>query len=594
MSRRIEDYALIGNLHTAALVGRDGSIDWLCVPRFDSPACFAALLGGPEQGHWLIAPEGEIKAVHRTYCDETLILETVYATADGVVALTDFMPIDEDLGRVEVIRLVEGRKGTVPMHMELVLRFDYGEIVPWINHPESGLRAIGGPDAVLIRAPVEIHGHDLKSTSRFRVSKGDTIPFTLIRNDSWLPLPQVGDPMRLRDACLAWWKKWVSRCTYGGPYRKAVIRYLITLKALTLVSTGAVAAARTTSLPEQLGGALNWDYRYCWLRDATFTLCALLVSGYTEEAVAWRAWLLRAVAGQSHKLQIMYGLAGERRLKEFELAHLPGYEGSRPVRIGNAAHQQFQLDVYGEILNALHIAHRYQIRIDGDAWRMQCVFLDSLEEAWQRPDHGMWEVRGGARHFTESKVAAWVTFDRAIKLVETHGMKGPLEKWRAIRARIHRDVCENGFDRQRHTFVQSYGANELDAALLRLPLIGFLPANDPRIVGTVEAIQRELMSHRLVKRYRQAMGGGSEGAFLPCSFWLVDCLVAMGHHHEAHNLYERLVGLCNDVGLLSEEYDPATGRMLGNFPQALTHIGLINSAFNLFHPQKPLNVARSE
>ncbi|MBF6571522.1 MAG: glycoside hydrolase family 15 protein [Candidatus Binataceae bacterium] len=594
MNLRIEDYALIGNMHTAALVGRDGSIDWLCVPRFDSSACFAALLGGPEHGRWLIAPEGKVKAVRRNYRGETLILETIFETDDGMAALIDFMPVKEQAGQVDIVRLVEGREGSVTMRMELVIRFDYGEVVPWIRRTGDGVRAIGGPDAILLHTPVETHGEDLKTVARFTVSKGETMPFTLIRNDARLPAPQVDDPMRQRDQDEAWWKKWVSNCGYDGPHREAVIRSLITLKALTYNPTGAIVAAPTTSLPEQLQGPLNWDYRYCWLRDATFTLTALLIAGYTDEALAWRDWLMRAVAGQADKLQIMYGLAGERRLKEFELSHLPGYEGSKPVRVGNAAHGQFQLDVYGEIMNALSIAHRYQIKIDDDAWRMHCVFLTFLEGAWQKPDDGMWEVRTGARHFTESKVACWVAFDRAVKLIEKDGLKGPLEKWRATRDKIHADVCAHGFDTKRNTFVQYYGASDLDASLLRLPLMGFLPANDSRMVGTVEAIQRDLMKGGLVKRYSKAMGGGQEGAFLPCTFWLVDCLVAMGRSDEARKIYERLLGLCNDVGLLSEEYDHSEGRMLGNFPQALTHVALINSTFNLFHPQKPLNVARPE
>jgi GH15 family glucan-1,4-alpha-glucosidase len=593
MSLRIEDYALIGNMHTAALVARDGSIDWLCVPRFDSPACFAALLGGPEHGRWLIAPENAVKAIRRGYHGDTLVLETVFETDDGVVALIDFMPMKQETGQTDVVRLVEGREGAVPMRMELVLRFDYGEIVPWVKDTTEGWRGVGGPDAVLLHAEVKTHGDDLKTAARFVVSKGQTIPFTLSRNGSELPPPQLVDPLRLRDENEAWWKKWASRCAYEGPYRGEVVRSLITLKALSYRPTGAIVAAPTTSLPEHLGGQFNWDYRYCWLRDATFTLCALLISGYSEEAIAWRAWLMRAAAGQARQLQIMYGLSGERRLKEFELSHLPGYEGCQPVRIGNAAYEQFQLDVYGEILNALYIAHRYRIKIDEDVWRMQSMLLGFLESAWERPDDGIWEVRSGARHFTESKVAAWMAFDRAVKLIEHEGLHGPLEKWRAIRARIHADVCERGFDRSRNTFVQYYGSGELDAALLRLSLIGFLPANDPRIVGTVEAIQRDLMEEGLVKRNRQAMGG-SEGAFLPCTFWLVDCLVAMGRNGEAREIYERLLGLCNDVGLLSEEYDQSERRMLGNFPQALTHISLINSAFNLSHHKKPLDVARAK
>ncbi len=594
MSLRIEDYALIGSMHTAALVGRDGSIDWLCVPRFDSPACFAALLGGPEHGRWLVAPLSKTKTVRRNYRGDTLILETIFETAEGVVALIDFMPIKEQTGQVEVIRLVEGLEGSVAMRTELTFRFDYGDIVPWVQHTDDCMRAIGGPDAAFLHTPVQMHGEALKTVGQFTVSKGQTVPFTMTRTDSWRPPPPIDDPIRLRDETDLWWKNWASRCSYDGPFRKQVIRSLITLKALTYHPTGAIVAAPTTSLPEKLKGSLNWDYRYCWLRDATYTLCALLVSGYTEETVAWRQWLMRAVAGEAGKVQIMYGLSGERRLKEYELPHLPGYENSQPVRVGNAAYAQFQLDIYGEIMNALYIAHRYQIRIDHDAWRMQCAFLVFLESAWEKPDDGIWETRSGARHFTESKVAAWMAFDRAVKLIKHDDLEGPLEKWRTLRDKIHADVCERGFDTKRNTFVQYYGASELDAALLRLPLIGFLPANDPRIVGTVEAIQRELMEGGLVKRYSKAMGGGEEGAFLPCTFWLVDCLVAMGRHDEARTIYDRLLGLCNDVGLLSEEYEHRGGRMLGNFPQALTHITLINSALNLSNHQKPLDLARGD
>ena len=591
MSLPIEDYALIGNLHTAALVGRDGSIDWLCVPRFDSPACFAALLGGPDHGRWLIAPAGKVGAVHRTYQGNTLILETVFRTDDGEAALIDFMPIKDQTGQVDVIRLVEGRKGCVAMRMELILRFDYGAVVPWVRQTDSSIRGIGGPDAVLLNSPVKIHGQPFKTVAEFTISQGETKPFTLIRNASHLPAPEVADPMRLHAATEARWKEWMSRCDYNGPYREQVARSLITLKALTYLPTGAIVAAPTTSLPEQLKGSLNWDYRYCWLRDASFTVCALLISGYSEETIAWREWLLRAVAGQADTLQIMYGLNGERRLKEYELGDLPGYEDSRPVRVGNAAHEQFQLDVYGEIVNALYIAHQYEIKVDEDTWQRLRVFLESLETAWEKPDNGMWEMRGGARHFTESKVAAWVAFDRAIKMVENHGLVGPVKKWRALRDKIHAEVCERGFDRKRNTFVQHYDGSELDASLLRLPLVGFLPADDPRIIGTVEAIQRDLMEGGLVLRHREAMGGGTEGAFLACSFWLVDCLAAMDRQDEARMFYDRLIALCNDVGLLSEEYDSNHARMLGNFPQALTHMGLINTAFNLFHEQKPMKVA---
>jgi len=581
MSIRIEDYALIGNTYTAALVGRDGSIDWLCLPRFDSPACFAALLGGPEHGRWLIAPDCRVKAVHRNYRGDTLILETNFDTDNGEVALVDFMPINEQPGQIELIRLVEGRSGSVAMRMELVIRFDYGASVPSIRNTPDGIQAIAGPNEVLVQTPIQTHGDDLKTVACFAISKGETIPFILKRNDSHLPLPPVEDPLRLLDDTAVFWRQWISRCTYKGPLYKQVIRSLITLKALIYSPTAAIVAAPTMSLPEHLGGDLNWDYRYCWLRDASFAFNALLAAGYPEEAVAWRAWLARAVGRQVQKLQIMYGLAGERCFEEFELLHLPGYEGSRPVRVGNAAYQQTQLDVYGEILNALYFACGYGIKIDNDDWRMHCEFLRLLESAWERPDDGFWETRGRPRHFTESKVAAWVAFDRAVKLIEKFGFVGPLKKWRVLRDRIHADVCAHGFEPKRNTFVQYYGGNEVDASLLRMPLVGFLPANDPRIIGTVEAIQYELTENGLVNRYRQAMDSDKEGKFLACSFWLVDCLVMMDRAEEARKTFDRLLSLCNDVGLLSEEYDDTTKRMLGNFPQALTHVGLITSAFNL-------------
>ncbi len=595
MSLPIEDYALIGNRHTAALVGRNGSIDWLCVPRYDSPACFAAILGCDENGRWLIAPQTPVKRVHRKYRGNTLVLETTFETDDGVVALIDFMPLNETTGRVDLIRIVEGREGSVPMRMELVLRFDYGEIIPTLTHQSGGMRAIGGPDAVLLQSPIATHSDGVKTQANFVISKGETFPFTFIRNDSCLPPPaQAGIPLGLLHETEEWWTDWASHCVYEGPYRDEVLRSLLTLKALTFRPSGASVAAPTTSLPERTNGSLNWDYRYCWLRDASFTLCALLECGYSEEVIAWREWLMRTVAGRSQKLQSVYGLAGERRLTEFELSPLPGYEGSKPVRIGNAAYKQLQLDVYGEILSALYIAHRYHLKIDQDVWLKHCEFLFFLEKAWDKPDDGIWETRGGPRHFTQSKVAAWVAFDRAVKLIEGAHLVGPLKKWRDIRDKIHRDVCARGYDRRRHSFVQSYGSTDLDAALLMLPLRGFLPPDDPRIVGTVEAIQRELMEGGLLKRFRHTTDGGEEGAFLPCTFWLVDCLVAMGRRSEALKIFERLLGLCNDVGLLSEEFDCSERRQLGNFPQALTHIALINSALNLSPGHIPLNVFRAE
>ena len=594
LSRRIEDYALIGNRHTAALVAIDGSIDWLCVPRFDSPACFAAMLGGEENGRWLISPRGQVKSVRRQYCGDTLILETIFETVDGEAALIDFMPIKEETGHVDLIRLVQGRRGSVAMRLELALRFDYGKIVPWVRQQGGCIKAIGGPDTVLLRTPVETLSNDFETTADFIVSKGQTIPFTFTRYNSYESEPPVSDPASLLTRNLDWWTRWASQCTYQGPYRKEVIRSLITLKALTYGPTGAIIAAPTTSLPERLGGHLNWDYRCCWLRDATFTSCALLESGYHEQAVEWREWLMRSVAGQADKLQPVYGLAGERRLQEFELPHLSGYEGSKPVRIGNAAYQQLQLDVYGELLSSLYIAHRYHIEVDHEVWFKHCELLSYLEEAWEKPDDGIWETRKGPRHITESKVAAWVAFDRGIKLIESLRLDGPLEKWRTVRDRIHADVCAHGYDSKRRSFVESYGRSELDAALLFLPLRGFLPVDDPRIVGTVEAIQRDLTQDGLIKRSLRAADGGEPGAFLPCNFWLVDCLVAMGRTAEARKIFERLLGLRNDVGLLSEEYDCGRRRQLGNYPQALSHMGLINSALNLSPTQTPLKLSRAD
>ena len=586
MSLLIEEYALIGNMQTAALVGRDGAIDWLCAPRFDSPAYFAALLGTSEHGRWLVAPEHTIKCVRRTYRGETLVLETIFETDEGEVALIDFMPIKEKIGQIDIIRLVEGRKGSVLMRMELALRFDYGEVVPRLERTDDGWRAIAGPDTVVLRTPVETYDQELKTQAQFVVSADQTIPFILSRHNSELPSIEIGSPLVLCHETEGWWHQWIARCSYQGKYREQVVRSLITLKALTYHPTGAMVAAPTTSLPEEIKGSQNWDYRYCWLRDATFMLSALLGAGYREETVAWREWLIRAVSAQTNPLQIMYGLAGERQLAESELAHLPGYEGSSPVRIGNAAYEQFQLDVYGEIINALYLAHQHAIKIDEAIWRMLCLFLESLAKVWEKPDDGIWEKRGGARHFTESKVAAWVAFDRAIKLSEDHHFEGPVASWRALRETIHADVCARGFDAKRNSFVQYYGSNELDSALLRLPLVGFLPPDDPRIVGTVEAIQHGLTEHGLVKRDRKAMAG-SEGAFLPCTFWLVDCLVAMGRVEEAREIYESALQLGNDVGLFSEEYDPGNHRMLGNFPQALTHVTLINGALSLLPYESP-------
>jgi len=596
MSNRIEDYALIGNTHTAALVGRDGSIDWLCMPRFDAGACFAALLGTAENGRWLIAPAAQAKTVRRKYRGDTLVLETEFELADGGrVAIIDFMPICERDGQIDLIRIVEGRGGVVPMQLETVFRFDYGRIVPWVRSREYGISAVAGPDALQLRTPVAMHGENLKTVADFAVKEGERIPFTLTWYPSHLEESPARDPLELLENTEKYWCEWSARCHDGGEWRPYVIRSLITLKALTYSPTGGIVAAPTTSLPEWIGSVRNWDYRYCWLRDATFTLYALLSSGYSDEAAAWREWLLRAIAGQPDQIQIMYGIAGERRLTEFEAPWLPGYEGSSPVRIGNAAHDQFQLDVYGEILDVFHTARRYNLSPSDDAWNVILVMMDFVEKHWRDPDEGIWEVRGPRRHFTHSKVMAWVAVDRAVKAVERYGRKGPVDKWRVLRDTIHADVCANGFNAQRNAFVQFYGTDRLDASLLMMTLVGFLPAHDPRVIGTVEAIQRDLMDEALVRRYATDDPGvdglpPGEGAFLPCTFWLVDNLAMMGRYDEARAIFERLIGLCNDVGLLSEEYDPRGKRQLGNFPQAFAHVFLINTAHNLSRVEGPAKV----
>jgi GH15 family glucan-1,4-alpha-glucosidase len=596
MSSRIEDYALVGNTCTAALVGRDGSIDWLCMPRFDAGACFAALLGTWENGRWLIAPAVKAKTVRRKYRGDTLVVETEFELAGGErAAIIDFMPICERDGRIDVIRIVEGRGGVVPMQMEVVFRFDYGRIVPWVRSRKYGLYAVAGPDALQLRTPVAMHGENLKTVAEFEVRDGERIPFTLTWYLSHLEEPGARDPLELLDDTEKYWHEWSSRCHDGGEWHPQVIRSLITLKALTYSPTGGIVAAPTTSLPEWIGGVRNWDYRYCWLRDATFTLYALLSSGYSEEAAAWREWLLRAVAGQPAQIQIMYGIAGERRLTEFEASWLPGYENSSPVRIGNAAHDQFQLDVYGEILDVFHTAQRHHLSRSDDAWLVAGLLMDFVEKHWRDPDEGIWEVRGPRRHFTHSKVMAWVAADRAVKAVERHGREGPVHRWRVLRDTIHADVCVNGFNAERNAFVQFYGSGRLDASLLMIPLVGFLPAHDPRVVGTVEAIQRDLMDEGLVRRYATDDPGvdglpPGEGAFLPCTFWLVDNLAMMGRYDEARAIFERLLGLCNDVGLFSEEYDPRAKRQLGNFPQAFTHVFLINTAHNLSRTEGPAKV----
>jgi GH15 family glucan-1,4-alpha-glucosidase len=586
---RIEDYALIGDCHTAALVGIDGSIDWLCLPRFDSGACFAALLGTREHGHWSIAPEGATRAVQRRYRDGTLVLETDFATADGEVTLVDCMP-PRDRDPI-LARSVIGRRGRVRMHMELVLRFDYGAIVPWVRRTPRGIHAVAGPDGLTVETPVALEGRNLHTVATFDVAAGQRVPFVAAWHPSHLAACPCPDARETEERTERWWREWSRSCAYRGPWEEHVRRSLITLKALTYAPTGGIVAAATTSLPEHVGGVRNWDYRYCWLRDATFTLYALLLAGYTEEACAWREWLLRAVAGKPDQLSIMYGIAGERRLTEIELDWLPGYEGSRPVRIGNAAHRQLQLDVYGEVVDAMHLARRRGVPGSEDAWRVVGTMLHHLEHAWRQPDEGIWEVRGPRRHFTHSKVLAWVAFDRMVKEIERHGRKGPLARWRALRDEIHAEVCTRGFDARRNTFVQRYDAGDLDAALLMIPLVGFLPAGDPRVRGTVSAIQDELLLDGFVQRYRthpevDGLPGG-EGVFLPCTLWLADNLILQGRVEEGRAVFERVLGLANDVGLWSEEYDPGARRMLGNFPQAFTHVAVINTAFNLANAVQP-------
>jgi GH15 family glucan-1,4-alpha-glucosidase len=580
---RIEDYGMIGDCHTAALVSRDGSIDWLCAPRFDSGACFAALLGTPENGHWRIAPAEPVRRTRRAYREGTLVLETELETASGTVALVDCMP--PRTVNADVVRVVEGRGGRVPMRLELVVRFDYGSIVPWVRRVSGGIRATAGPDTLYCQSPVPLRGEDLRTVADFAVGAGERLGFTLTWAPTVAPAPEVKDPEQALRETESWWREWSGRCRYEGPWREEVLRSLITLKALTYAPTGGLVAAPTTSLPERIGGERNWDYRHCWLRDATFTLYALLTGGYVDEARAWRAWLLNAVAGTPSQLQIMYGVRGERRLPELELGWLPGYEGSRPVRTGNAAARQHQLDVFGEVMDALHFARRAGLEPDQAAWAVQRALLEYLETDWEKPDEGIWEVRGPRRHFVYSKVMAWVAMDRAVHAVERSGLPGDADRWRRAREAIHEQVCREGFDPQLNSFVQYYGAKSLDASLLMIPLVGFLPARDPRVLGTVDAIQRRLTRDGFVERYATAAGldglSPGEGVFLLCTFWLADNLALQGRADEAKELFERLLALRNDVGLLSEEYDTGARRMLGNFPQAFSHVGLINTARNL-------------
>jgi GH15 family glucan-1,4-alpha-glucosidase len=594
----IENYALIGDCHTAALVGSDGSIDWLCFPRFDSGACFAALLGEAGHGRWLLAPSAKIKSVQRRYLDDSLILETEFRTQSGRVRVIDFMPVSDE--RWDVVRIVEGLSGTVAMRMELIVRFDYGSIVPWVRRVNDLLLLTAGPDTLELAASVKVAGRNMKTVAEFSLRQGQRESFVLNYRPSHFPMRPSVDPSKSLKLTASHWHRWSARCRYRGGWRPAVLRSLITLKALTYKPTGGLVAAPTTSLPEKLGGVRNWDYRYCWLRDATFTLNTLLLAGYNEEAAAWREWLLRAIAGSPNDLQIVYGVTGVRRLDEIELPWLPGHKKSKPVRIGNAASTQFQLDVYGEVMDSLHLARAADLEPHPEAWNVQIALLEFLESHWQDPDQGLWEVRGPRRHFTHSKIMAWVAFDRAIKDAEKEKLHAPVARWRRVRDRIHAQVCQKGFNRADNTFVQSYETKFLDASLLLIPQVGFLSADDPRVLGTIAAIEKHLLVDGLLLRYStrtrvDALPVG-EGTFLACSFWLADSYVLTGRRSEAEALFERLLALGNDVGLFAEEYDPRAKRMLGNFPQALTHMALVNTARLLSIPEKVAKraVARGE
>ena len=582
---RIEDYALLSDLESAALVSLDGSIDWCCFPRFDSGACFAALLGTPENGRWSISPVGEVRSVTRSYRADTLVLDTVFETDDGVVCVTDFMPPRDEVP--DIVRIVEGREGTVQMRCELVIRFDYGRIVPWVRRIGDNRLAIAGPDALCFRAPIEVQGVGMKTVGDFAVSPGERVPFVLTWFPSHLPPPAGNDPEASLQDTEEFWRTWSAACTYTGAYDEAVRTSLRVLKGLTYAPTGGIVAAPTTSLPEWIGGGRNWDYRYCWLRDAALTLVAMLQAGHAAEAEAWRDWLLRAVAGDPADIQIMYGIAGERRLDERELEWLPGYESSSPVRIGNAASAQPQLDVYGEVIDALARAREAGGAPIEHAGAVLLATLEWLEEGWRMTDAGIWEVRGPERHFTHSKVMAWVAFDRALRMAEEYGTSGPVDRWYELRDEIHREVLERAWSEQQQAFAQSYDSDELDASVLLMPLVGFLPADDPRMVSTVAAVERTLLRDGFVLRYVPRIDGAvdgltsDEGVFLPCSFWLASVLALQGRREDAERLFHRLLALRNDLGLLAEEYDPVAGRLLGNFPQAFTHLELINTALVL-------------
>jgi GH15 family glucan-1,4-alpha-glucosidase len=598
VAERIEDYALVGDLQTAALVGRTGSVDWLPFPRFDSSSCFGALLGGREHGRWLLSPVSGGPATERRYRPSTLVLESEWQTDEGRVRVIDFMPPRES--NPDIVRIVEGLEGRVRMRTELVIRLDYGSIVPWILRLDARtIVAIGGPDGLVLRTPIVLEPEGMTHSAEFVVSAGDRVPFVLTWFPSHEAKPHAVDAEQALVDTESYWQTWMSGCSYAGDYGEAVHSSLLALKALTYRPTGGIVAAATTSLPERIGGERNWDYRYCWLRDATLTLYALLNAGFVDEARAWRDWLLRSVAGDPKNVQILYGVGGQRRIPEVELDWLPGYAGSKPVRVGNAAHNQLQLDVYGEVMDTLHHARIHGLDPDDHAWSLQRTLLDFLEGAWDRPDEGIWEVRGPRRHFTHSKVLAWVAFDRGVKTVDSLGLDGPVERWRRLRAEIHDEVCREAFDTNLNSFTQSYGSHELDAATLLIPLVGFLPGDDPRVVGTIDAVQRDLTRDGFVERYRSREHNevdgltGGEGVFLPCSFWLVDALLLAGRRGEARELFERLLAIRNDLGLLAEEYDPDEGRMLGNFPQAFSHVGLVNSAFNLSNHDGPMEQRRA-
>ena len=594
--QRIEDYALIGDCESAALVGRDGSIDWLCWPRFDSGACFAALLGGPEHGRWRIAPVEETVRVERQYRGDSMILETTFTTASGVVTVIDFMP---PVGtQSDLVRMVVGKQGRVTVRVELLLRFAYGALVPWVTRlDDHSLRAIAGPDMVVLHMDTPLHGEGLTSVGDVTVAAGETTSFVLTWRPSHEAVPTPVDARKALVETEAFWREWSSRCRYDGEFRGPVLRSLLTLKALTFRPTGGIVAAPTTSLPEEIGGPRNWDYRVCWLRDATLTLIALMDAGYYDEAQAWRDWLLRAAAGSPDQVQIMYGLGGERRLLEWEVPWLPGYEGSQPVRIGNAAYAQLQIDVFGEVMDAFHQARVGGMPESTDAWELECALAAHLEKIWSLPDNGIWEVRGGRQHFTHSKVMAWVAFDRAIHSAEACGLRGPIEHWRVLRQKMHDEICARAFNRTIGSFVQSYDSNQVDASLLLLPLVGFLPATDERILGTVRAIEKRLLVDGFVYRYDSLLTDDGlppgEGAFLACSFWLADNYLLQGRQRDARELFTKLLAIRNDVGLLAEEYHPGLRRQVGNFPQGFSHVAIVSTALNIQRAERRAAPRRS-